>query len=96
MKFILWFINGSLNEFSRLPSEFFFKEEKYSDTVIKRNTVFLDVSSELEGANMKIFYLCLPVLAEATVTKYHTLDCLNSRNLFFHCSGDQSLRQISC
>lgn len=61
----------------------------------KRNTVFLDVSSELEGANMKIFYLYLPVLAETTITKYHTLDCLNSRNVFFHCSGDQSLRQIS-
>ena len=74
--------------------DFFFVEEKYSDTVTERNTVFLDLSTELEGANMKIFYLCLPVLAEATITKYHTLDCLNS-NLVFHCSGDQSLRQIS-
>lgn len=95
MKFILWSTNGSWNEFSRLQSGFFFEKEKYSDTVIKRNTVFLDVSSELEGANMKIFYLYLPVLAETTITKYHTLDCLNSRNVFFHCSGDQSLRQIS-
>lgn len=41
--------------------DFFEEEEKYSDTVTERNTVFLDLSTELEGANMKIFYLCLPV-----------------------------------